>query len=75
MILGWDQTKPPDLPSKVDVDVTGCASVLVRIHEPIEGAITTKFKGMYSKMAKKSNESDVFCKIRAKKFINGYEIP
>lgn len=45
MILGWDQTKPPDPPYLTAVDVTGPNSVLVRIQESSDGPIATKFKG------------------------------
>lgn len=46
MLLGWDQARPPDPPQLVLIDVTGTSSVTVRIHEPFEGSLATKFKGM-----------------------------
>lgn len=50
MILGWDQTKPPDLLNRIDIDVTGCGSVSLRLYEPLEGAISTKFKGKQTRL-------------------------
>ncbi|XP_055618700.1 uncharacterized protein LOC129763542 isoform X2 [Toxorhynchites rutilus septentrionalis] len=55
MILGWDQTKPPDLPSRIDIDVTGCTSVSLRLYEPLEGAISAKFKVQWSSRSDFSN--------------------
>lgn len=46
MLLGWDQTKPPDPPYLIAVDVTGVNSVILRIQESCDGPIATKFKGM-----------------------------
>lgn len=45
MILGWDQTKPPDPPYLIAVDVTSTHSVTLRIQESCDGPIATKFKG------------------------------
>lgn len=45
MLLGWDQTKPPDPPNFVSIDVTSTNSVNLRIQESSDGAISTKFKG------------------------------
>ncbi|XP_053698449.1 uncharacterized protein LOC128745401 isoform X2 [Sabethes cyaneus] len=55
MILGWDQTKPPDLPNRIEIDVTGCSSVSLRLYEPLEGAISTKFKVQWSSRSDFSN--------------------
>ncbi|XP_052567367.1 uncharacterized protein LOC120432527 isoform X4 [Culex pipiens pallens] len=55
MILGWDQTKPPDLLNRIDIDVTGCGSVSLRLYEPLEGAISTKFKVQWSSRSDFSN--------------------
>lgn len=45
MLLGWDQTKPPDPPYLIGIDVTSINSVLLRIQESCDGPIATKFKG------------------------------
>lgn len=45
MLLGWDQTKPPDPPNFVGIDVTSSNSANLRIQESGEGPISTKFKG------------------------------
>ncbi|XP_065084447.1 ankyrin repeat and fibronectin type-III domain-containing protein 1 isoform X3 [Ochlerotatus camptorhynchus] len=55
MILGWDQTKPPDLPNRIDIDVAGCTSVSLRLYEPLEGAISSKFKVQWSSRSDFSN--------------------
>ncbi|XP_055848803.1 uncharacterized protein LOC129913874 isoform X6 [Episyrphus balteatus] len=55
MLLGWDQARPPDCPMAVGVDVTGVNSIMVRILEPTEGAIGTKFKVQWSTRADFSN--------------------
>ncbi|XP_055525349.1 uncharacterized protein LOC129718521 isoform X4 [Wyeomyia smithii] len=55
MILGWDQTKPPDLPNRIEIDVTGCSSVSLSLYEPLEGAISTKFKVQWSSRSDFSN--------------------
>ncbi|XP_055585160.1 uncharacterized protein LOC129738001 isoform X2 [Uranotaenia lowii] len=55
MILGWDQTKPPDLLNRIDIDVTGCSAVSLRLYEPLEGAISTKFKVQWSSRLDFSN--------------------
>uniref|UniRef100_A0A182MSW6 Ras-associating domain-containing protein n=1 Tax=Anopheles culicifacies TaxID=139723 RepID=A0A182MSW6_9DIPT len=55
MILGWEQTKPPDVPNRIDIDVTGCNAVSLRLYEPLEGAITTKFKVQWSSRSDFSN--------------------
>lgn len=47
MLLGWDQAKPPDPPNSVLVDVIGPSSVFIRIYEPVEGPLGTKFKGNF----------------------------
>lgn len=46
MLLGWDQARPPDPPASVSVDVTGEKSFIVKLLEPFEGSIGTKFKGI-----------------------------
>lgn len=53
MLLGYDQTKPPDAPSFVGIDVTSINSANLRIQESGEGPISTKFKG-------KSNTHRIF---------------
>jgi hypothetical protein len=45
MLLGWDQARPPDPPSAVTVDVIGLNSVQVRVQEPANGPLCTKFRG------------------------------
>lgn len=45
MMLGWDQTKPPDPPYLIGVDVSGVTSVVLRVQESCDGPIATKFKG------------------------------
>lgn len=45
MLLGWDQARTPDPPNDIQLDVTSCTSVLLRIHESVEGSIATKCKG------------------------------
>lgn len=45
MMLGWDQSRPPDPPFSLTIDVTGVNSVLVKILEPTDDSICTKFKG------------------------------
>lgn len=45
MLLGWDQTKPPEAPVSVFVDVIDATSVSVKVHETTEGPLGTKFKG------------------------------
>lgn len=45
MLLGYDQTKPPDPPYFVGIDVTSTNSANLRIQESGEGPISTKFKG------------------------------
>lgn len=45
MLLGWDQTKPPDPPNYVAIDVTSTNSANLRIQESGDGPIATKFKG------------------------------
>ncbi|XP_055902102.1 uncharacterized protein LOC129938513 isoform X2 [Eupeodes corollae] len=55
MLLGWDQARPPDSPMAVGVDVIGVNSIMVRILEPTEGAIGTKFKVQWSTRADFSN--------------------
>lgn len=48
LLLGWDQTRPPDAPASVAVDVTGDNLIALQMLEPFEGAIATKFKGKRS---------------------------
>ncbi|XP_023175628.2 uncharacterized protein LOC111602668 isoform X5 [Drosophila hydei] len=55
MLLGWDQTRLPDAPASVVVDVTGDTSISLQILEPFEGAIATKFKIQWSTRADFSN--------------------
>ncbi|XP_028898758.2 uncharacterized protein LOC105216385 isoform X1 [Zeugodacus cucurbitae] len=55
LLLGWDQTRPPDAPASVTVDVTGDNSIALQILEPLEGAIATKFKVQWSTRADFSN--------------------
>lgn len=45
MLLGWDQTKPPEAPVSVFVDVIDATTVSVKVHETTEGPLGTKFKG------------------------------
>lgn len=45
MILGWEQTKPPDPPNFIGIDVTSTNSSNLRIQESSDGPIATKFKG------------------------------
>lgn len=45
MLLGYDQTKPPEPPNFVGIDVTSTNSANLRIQESGEGPISTKFKG------------------------------
>lgn len=47
LVLGFTQARPPDPPSLVAVDITGPASVLVRLQEPTgnDSPIATKFRG------------------------------
>lgn len=45
MLLGWDQTRPPDPPQAIQLDVTSCTVVTLRIQESVEGPIATKCKG------------------------------
>lgn len=47
MLLGWDQTKPPDPPNFIAIDVTSTNSANLRIQESGDGPIATKFKGEY----------------------------
>lgn len=46
MLLGYDQTQPPEPPNSVQVNCTSTNSVNLRIQESGEGPISTKFKGM-----------------------------
>ncbi|XP_054726536.1 uncharacterized protein LOC129236272 [Anastrepha obliqua] len=55
LLLGWDQTRPPDAPASVTVDVTGENSIALQILEPFEGAIGTKFKVQWSTRTDFSN--------------------
>lgn len=48
MLLGWDQTKPPEAPVSVFVDVIDATTVSVKVHETTEGPLGTKFKGEWS---------------------------
>lgn len=50
MILGWDQARPPDPPQHVTADVTASNAVTVRIQEPNDGPLTTKYKSMCSSL-------------------------
>lgn len=45
MLLGWEQTKPPDPPNFIGIDVTSPTSASIRIQESGDGPIATKFKG------------------------------
>lgn len=47
MLLGWEQTKPPDPPYFIGIDVTSSNSANLRIQESGDGPIATKFKGIY----------------------------
>lgn len=47
MLLGWDQTKPPEAPVSVFVDVIDATTVSVKVHETTEGPLGTKFKGKW----------------------------
>ncbi|CAD6992617.1 unnamed protein product [Ceratitis capitata] len=55
LLLGWDQTRPPDAPASLTVDVTGENSIALQILEPFEGALGTKFKVQWSTRADFSN--------------------
>ncbi|XP_053946432.1 uncharacterized protein LOC128855501 isoform X3 [Anastrepha ludens] len=55
LLLGWDQTRPPDAPASMTVDVTGENSIALQILEPFEGAIGTKFKVQWSTRTDFSN--------------------
>nr|XP_036214471.1 uncharacterized protein LOC106616046 isoform X4 [Bactrocera oleae] len=55
LLLGWDQTRPPDAPASVAVDVTGDNAIALQILEPFEGAIATKFKVQWSTRTDFSN--------------------
>lgn len=55
MLLGWDQSRPPDPPYCTTIDVTSVNSVTIRIQESTEGAITTKFKSTYISIIHKIN--------------------
>ncbi|KAI5729111.1 hypothetical protein M8J77_025585 [Diaphorina citri] len=50
MLLGFDQARPPDMPSSVSVEVTGITSVCVRYQEPDSSAspLCTKYKVEWS---------------------------
>lgn len=48
MLLGYDQTKPPESPNFVAIDVTNTNSANLRIQESGEGPISTKYKGKSS---------------------------
>lgn len=48
MLLGWDQTRPPDSPHFICVDVTSSNSVAVGVQESSDGPIATKFKSEYT---------------------------
>ncbi|XP_026680370.1 uncharacterized protein LOC103510544, partial [Diaphorina citri] len=50
MLLGFDQARPPDMPSSVSVEVTGITSVCVRYQEPDNSAspLCTKYKVEWS---------------------------
>lgn len=45
MLLGWEQARPPDTPCGIQLDVTSCTSVTMRIQESLESPIATKCKG------------------------------
>lgn len=47
MLLGWDQTRPPDPPQAIQLDVTSSTVVTLRILESVEGPIATKCKGEF----------------------------
>lgn len=53
MLLGWEQAKPPDPPNLVNIGVSGTNSVVVKIQEPLEGSLVTKFKSNMNKFLKK----------------------
>lgn len=47
MMLGWEQARPPDAPHSIQLDVTSCTTVLLRILESVDGPIATKCKGEF----------------------------
>ncbi|XP_031618328.1 uncharacterized protein LOC116337694 isoform X3 [Contarinia nasturtii] len=55
MLLGWDQTKPPDPPNFIAIDVTSTNSANLRIQESGDGPIATKFKVQWSSRGDFSN--------------------
>lgn len=56
MLMGWEQSRPPDPPFAFSIDVTGINSVLIKILEPTdEIAICTKFKVQWSSKKDFSN--------------------
>ncbi|XP_055322318.1 uncharacterized protein LOC129578170 isoform X3 [Sitodiplosis mosellana] len=55
MLLGWDQTKPPDPPNFIGIDVTSTNSANLRIQESGDGPIATKFKVQWSSRVDFSN--------------------
>lgn len=55
MLLGWDQTKPPEAPVSVFVDVIDATTVSVKVHETTEGPLGTKFKGEWRELFDRSS--------------------
>lgn len=51
LVLGLSQTRPPDPPQSVTLDITGTSTVVVALKEPTnhDSSITTKFKGKNNK--------------------------
>ncbi|KAK9717688.1 Ankyrin repeats (3 copies) [Popillia japonica] len=65
LVLGFTQARPPDQPSIVALDITGCNSVVLRLQEPTtnDSPITTKFKVQWSTradFAHISGEKEIF---------------
>lgn len=50
MILGWEQSRPPDPPFSFTIDVIGTSSVMIKILEPTDDSICTKFKGKLTQL-------------------------
>ncbi|CAO1419400.1 unnamed protein product [Diamesa serratosioi] len=55
MILGWEQSRPPDPPFSFTIDVIGTSSVMIKILEPTDDSICTKFKVQWSSREDFSN--------------------
>ncbi|KAF5284381.1 hypothetical protein FQA39_LY17056 [Lamprigera yunnana] len=53
MVLGFTQSRPPDPPSLVAVDITSSTSITLRLQDPVatDSAINTKYKVQWSTRA------------------------